>query len=267
MWLHMSGSKLWVWCLLTLPTHNVTCPSQLLRCARLECKLDRCVNIILNLSHPHLSLTLQICTLVWAVFLLYYDPAVPVGSSMGQVPVTQAQIGLPLELGPPGAQILASGLEQWIWWWLRWGRSLQQAQLGANPAREDTLSSLAFPLQFSSPWIPDVSARFWISERWDGYHCVGPCNTGSDVRWHFARVLLGPRCHKIMEQLGDDCHGAGPCDADPGGHQLCQCTCRYVSVPVLSTRRCATGKVVNQSSLQRGQLHHLWRSWRINGTS
>ena len=53
MWLHMSGSKLWVWCLLTLPTHNITCPSQLLRCAWLECKLDRCVNIILNLSHPH----------------------------------------------------------------------------------------------------------------------------------------------------------------------------------------------------------------------
>ena len=24
---------------------------------------------------------------------------------------------------------------------------------------------------------------------------------------------------------------------------------------------CTTGKVVNQSSLQRGQLHHLWRSW------
>jgi len=92
-----------------------------------------------------------------------------------------------------------------------------QDQLDANPASEDTFSSLPLPLQFSSP--------------------------GSQM--------------SAPGELVDDCHGAGPCDTDPSGHQLCQCICRYVSVPVLSTHCCTTGKVVNQSSLQRVKLHHL----------
>jgi len=71
---------------------------------------------------------------------------------MGQVPVTQAQIGLPLELGLPGAQMLASGFGAVNMEMTTMGQvPATQAQLGANPASEDTFSSLALPLQFSSP--------------------------------------------------------------------------------------------------------------------
>jgi len=79
--------------------------------------------------------------------------AVNVGTpAMGQVPVTQAQIGLPLELGLTGAQMLASGFGAVNMEMTTMGQvPATQAQLGGNPASEDTFSSLALPLQFSSP--------------------------------------------------------------------------------------------------------------------
>ena len=151
--------------------------------------------------------------------------AVNVGTpAMGQVPVTQAQIGLPLELGPPGAQMLASGFGAVYMEMATMGQvPATQAQLSANPASEDVFSSLALPLQFS--WIP-VAPGFGsvnVGMATMGQVPVTPAQMSADT------LPLHPDVAKLWSsEPGDGCHGVGSCDADPDGHQLCQCTCGYL---------------------------------------
>jgi len=58
-WLLVCGWELWVGCLLTLCTHNTTCPTQLLgwvRCPGLQGRLNCCVEACCY------ALSLQLCT-------------------------------------------------------------------------------------------------------------------------------------------------------------------------------------------------------------